>query len=94
MMVDVMATITLDRLIKTYAKPHARRQLQSAADELIDMIGRQLEQRKGSILIFGLGTLRVVKVKSRKYRHPKTKEICEVGPKTVLRFKPSKQIHF
>ena len=53
-----------------------------------------LKSRTGPVRVSGLGTFKVVKLKARTYRHPKTGKRCDVGPRTVVRFKPSAKLNF
>lgn len=56
----------------------------------IDVIGKFL--KKEDVTLVGLGTLRRALLKARKGRNPKTGEAIDIPEKTVVRFKPSKNL--
>jgi nucleoid DNA-binding protein len=87
--------ITLKQLI---ADARGGQKYTRLADEtLVEAFGvltAYLKDRKGSVRVQGLGTFKVVKHKSRRYRHPGTGQMCEQPPKTVVKFVPAKALKF
>ena len=85
---------TLNQLIDQHTIVKGDVSVKDGAFISIHLLADALRSRSGPVRVAGLGTFRVVKLKSRVYRHPKSGKRCEVGPRTVVRFKPSSKLSF
>ena len=60
-------------------------------DGLAKLLTKELD-RKGEVPLPGLGVLRVVKLKARTARNPRTGEAVQVPAKKTVRFRPYKEL--
>ena len=60
-------------------------------DGLAKLLCKELD-RNGEVPLPGLGVLRVVKLKARTARNPRTGEAVEVPAKKTVRFRPYKEM--
>lgn len=81
-----MAT-TLRQILLEIPNPKLRAQMIDHVELAINLVVQRLANRQGPVRIGRLGTFKVVRVKGRRYRHPKTQQLSEIGPRTVVRFK-------
>lgn len=63
------------------------------ASLVVSSLALELKGRRGSsISIPGFGSFKVIKKKSRSYRHPKDGSLRVAGPKTTVKFSPSSSL--